>query len=111
MVDTTTTTTNNNEDYSNYSNKNNDNDDNNGNNDDNYYNDDNNSLWISVLVAPAFFPLLYSLVKPFLAPETRSKIRILGSALSLGPTVFRGPRNFSPSRGIWVFSAELSRGI
>lgn len=32
-----------------------------------------------VINAPAFFPLLYSLVKPFLAPETRSKIRILGS--------------------------------
>ena len=38
------------------------------------------------------------------------------SVLLVGPTVFRGPRNFEPSRGIWVFAAEfeprnLSRGI
>src|SRR6218665_2101100 len=26
-----------------------------------------------------------------------------GGYLSVGPTVFRGPRNFEPSRGIWVF--------
>src|SRR6218665_3690012 len=30
----------------------------------------------------------------------------LGYSL-LGPTVFRGPRNFKPSRGIWVFAAEF----
>src|SRR6218665_2301571 len=34
-----------------------------------------------------------------------------GGYLSVGPTVFRGPRNFEPSRGIWVFTAELGRGI
>lgn len=32
-----------------------------------------------VINAPSFFPLLYSLVKPFLSPTTRTKIRILGS--------------------------------
>src|SRR6218665_1381081 len=31
--------------------------------------------------------------------------------LSLGPRVFRGPRNFAPSRGIWVFPRFLNRGI
>src|SRR6218665_1139748 len=34
-----------------------------------------------------------------------------GGYLSVRPTVFRGPRNFEPSRGIWVFTAELVRGI
>src|SRR6218665_3109923 len=34
-----------------------------------------------------------------------------GGYLSVGPTVFRGPRNFEPSRGIWVFTAELGHGI
>src|SRR6218665_463586 len=34
-----------------------------------------------------------------------------GVYLSVGPTVFRGPRNFEPSRGIWVFTAELGHGI
>jgi len=29
----------------------------------------------------------------------------------VGPTVFRGPLNFEPTRGIWVFATELSRGI
>jgi len=29
----------------------------------------------------------------------------------VGPTVFRGPRNFAPRHGIWVFAAELIRGI
>src|SRR6218665_3124018 len=30
-----------------------------------------------------------------------------GGYLSVGPTVFCGPRNFEPSRGIWVFTAEF----
>src|SRR6218665_3800517 len=34
-----------------------------------------------------------------------------GGYLSVGPTVFRGPGNFEPSRGIWVFTAELGHGI
>ena len=37
--------------------------------------------------------------------------RLYNLAWSVGPTVFRWPRNFEPSRGIWVFPRYLSRGI
>src|SRR6218665_596705 len=52
-------------------------------------------------------PLYYTSVRYFSAVH-----------LSVGPTVFRGPRNIEPSRGIWVFMsragelpADFSRGI
>jgi len=45
-----------------------------------------------------------------MSDEVATKESRLFELLSLRPTVFRCPRNFAPSRWIWV-SAELIRGI
>ena len=59
--------------------------------------------------------LIFSIPKTLERPRANDDLQTTDSdatlIISRAHSFFREPRNFEPSRGIWVFTAELGHGI